>query len=434
MKGIGAVGTAFLAAAAAAALAGTPAAAAEIDELKAQIEALQKRLGEIEARQKEMGAKQAPAAKAVMGGAKPGSWRMPGSDTSVSFSGYVKADAYYDTGKQDGETFSAASIPLDDQQADIDDGRFGLGARQSRIRFDTDTPTGWGGLSTRIETDFYGSGKVLRLRHAYASLGGGLAGQTWSILGDADTYADTIDFDGPAGVVSARVSQLRYSAPLGDGLTGEVAVEDNVHSSLKRTPTFLGALRYRAGWGAINASGAVAQVSRDLGAVEDDELAHALHFGANARLTDDTRVWATLNSLTGMQWYMLGGGAGSVLDGDGRTSLVETVGGFAGVTHRWTDTLRSGLYYGWLENEVDDDVPVSNASSLNKSVRTVHANLIWSPVPRVNLGVEFMHGWRESNPRHSAASCPSSSDCASDPALSTEGDASRIQVGLQYSF
>ena len=64
-----------------------------------------------------------------------------------------------------------------------------------------------------IETDFYGSGSVLRLRHAYGSYGGLLAGQTWSTFVDDDNFPNTIDFESPmafpvdpagAGALDAR--------------------------------------------------------------------------------------------------------------------------------------------------------------------------------------------------------------------------------------
>lgn len=177
-------------------LVASPAGANEIAELKAQIEALQERLARIEAEQRKS------ADKAVTAGDKAGSWKLPGSDTSVSIGGYVKTDLYLDNRPDSGDTFNAPAIPLDDATASGDeDGNVGIHARQSRLRFDTHTPTGIGALNTRIETDFYGGDSVLRLRHAYGSLGPVLAGQAWSLLVDEDTAASTVDFDGP---VSAR--------------------------------------------------------------------------------------------------------------------------------------------------------------------------------------------------------------------------------------
>ncbi|MDE0330619.1 MAG: hypothetical protein OXL41_02010 [Nitrospinae bacterium] len=77
-----------------------PAAGGEIDDLKAQIKALMERLEALEAREKKMkadmmAAQEAARKKAVATGDFPGSWKMPGSDTSVSFSGYVKLDAIH---------------------------------------------------------------------------------------------------------------------------------------------------------------------------------------------------------------------------------------------------------------------------------------------------------------------------------------------------
>ena len=69
--------------AAAVALTAAPAVANEIAELKAQIEALQQRLAEIEAAQKD-------AEKKAVTAGETGGWKLPGSDTSVSISGYVR--------------------------------------------------------------------------------------------------------------------------------------------------------------------------------------------------------------------------------------------------------------------------------------------------------------------------------------------------------
>ena len=67
------------------------------------------------------------------------------SDTSISFSGYVKGDFYLDNRNDRSETFNVAAIGLEDEEDAADDyGAVGMHARQSRIRFDTHTPTGMG--------------------------------------------------------------------------------------------------------------------------------------------------------------------------------------------------------------------------------------------------------------------------------------------------
>ena len=163
-----------------------PAAGGEIDDLKAQIKALMNRLEGIEAREKMMKADMKAAAeavktKAVATGDFPGSWKMPGSNTSVSFSGYVKLDSIYDLDQDFGDSFfvydyegDPSGIKLDGD--DSGNRNFSMHARQTRLRFDSLTPTKMGNLKTRIETDFYGSSNVLApspcLRHFGRGAGG----------------------------------------------------------------------------------------------------------------------------------------------------------------------------------------------------------------------------------------------------------------------
>ena len=78
-----------------------------------------------------------------------------------------------------------------------------------------------------VESDFYGSGSVFRLRHAYGSYGGLLAGQTWTNFLDPDNFPNTIDFESPMAFPSFRQAQVRYTAKLNDKASWAVSVEDN---------------------------------------------------------------------------------------------------------------------------------------------------------------------------------------------------------------
>ena len=455
---------ALLGAGIAVALAGAPAGAGEMDDLKAEIDSLRKQLERLEAAQKKMGMeKKAAPAKTVMGGDQAGSWKMPGSDTSISFSGYVKTDVAYDFGADQGDTFNAAGIALKGSRDGAKDGNIGFTARQSRIRFDSSTPTGWGGFKTRVETDFYGGGNALRLRHAYGQLGPVLAGQTWTLFQDEDTFADTVDFDGPVGVASTRKAQVRYGQSLGGGLTGQFGIEESSATVLQageqrsrvfgvdnngtpndetddtagitdsysvgkastrtRMPSFLAALRYRAGWGAANLSGVIQKVETD----QASKLGRAVHLGAHVNVGKGTKLMATLNHSKGAQGYTLGEGAAAVQNAAGSLDLQESYGGFAGISHRVNDSVRVGSYFGWLEHDTSDLASPFVAATENKSLKTLHANLWWSPAPRVNIGLEVMHGWREANAQVGA-------DRQIDPSKSTKGQETRVQTAFQYSF
>ena len=73
------------------------------------------------------------------------------------------------------------------------------------------------------------------------------------------------------------------------------------------------------------------------------------------------------------------------------------------------------MYFGWAQTDRASGVPAADVATDNKSVRTVHANVIWSPVPRSDIGLEVMHGWREIN-------------------AGTKGEATRVQIGVKYGF
>ena len=362
-----------------------PAGAAEIDDLKAKVDALEKKVGAIES-------------------------------TSVSISGFVKGDLYLDSHDDLGPHFAnATSIRLDSAAGDDDeDGAVGAHAKQSRLRLSTSTDTSYGALNTVVEGDFFGRGgdgdeatnthtaPVLRLRLAYGELGPVLAGQAWSIRGDDHTYADTVDVFGPAGVVADWFPQLRLTLPLGEGFTGQMAVEKPISGN--EVPTFLAALRYSSGWGAVNVTGAVGRYDDDNG---QNVTTHSFHVGAHLNVTDATRVMATLNMTRG-DWQIYGGSVAVAPDASGNLEAQDSIGGFAGISHGWSDSMRSGVYYGWVEND--------NPAATNKSVRTLHANVIWSPVPQADIGFEVIYG------------------IARDSMVGTEGEATRFQIGVKYGF
>ena len=84
-----------------------------------------------------------------------------------------------------------------------------------------------------VETDFYGSGNVLRLRQAYGSYGGLLAGQTWSTFVDDEQLpqhdrlrvADGLPVD-PAGAGALDAEAGRQGVVVGGGRGQQVVDHD----------------------------------------------------------------------------------------------------------------------------------------------------------------------------------------------------------------
>ena len=119
-------------------------------------------------------------------------------------------------------------------------GVFEWAPEQSRIDIETRTPTAWGEARTFFSWDFAGCGgasgqfdcqtlqqgggdsRLPRLRFAYGTLGGFLAGQALSNFSDADADTESMEFGGAMGSTGGqRVPQVRYTlaGPWGSALS-----------------------------------------------------------------------------------------------------------------------------------------------------------------------------------------------------------------------
>ena len=112
--------------------------------------------------------------------------------------------------------------------------------------------------------------------------------------------------------------------------------------------------------------------------------------------------------------YMVGAPAAAILGANNELEALDSMGGFVGLTHNWSGSVSSGLYYGWVEHDYEDSAKAAFPDH-SQSLRTLHANIWWSPAPKMRAGVEFIKGWRETNDDR-------------------KGDATRLQLGLVYSF
>ena len=124
------------------------------------------------------------------------------------------------------DSFDPRTIPVDGSEG----GNSNLHARETRLLLDIRGPVEGKELRMYVETDFYGSGNALRLRQAYGSYGGLLAGQTWSTFVDDNNFPNTIDFESPMAFPSLRQAQLRWTSKLSETMSWSAAVEDNKSS------------------------------------------------------------------------------------------------------------------------------------------------------------------------------------------------------------
>ena len=165
-------------------------------------------------------AQTAPAAQPEFDGFKIGSFTFkPG--------GRIKLDVIRDFDPITSEdSFDPRTIPVDGSEGTNSQ----VHARETRLTLDMRGPVEGSELRMYVETDFYGSGNVLRLRQAFGSYKGLMAGQAWSTFVDDANFPNTIDFESPMAFPSIRQAQARFTAKLGANASWSVAVEDNKSS------------------------------------------------------------------------------------------------------------------------------------------------------------------------------------------------------------
>jgi hypothetical protein len=449
--------TALLGSGAAIAMMAGPAFAGQSEDLKAQIDTLQSRLDQLEKQTAATEAKQVAApADAVVGGDYPGSFKLPGSDTSFSIHGYTKLDAIVNFDQNLGPTFAMSSIKSDNNASQKQDGQFNFHARQSRINFQSRTPTNYGQLKTFIEGDFFGAaGNVqttsshgFRLRHAYGELGPVLAGQTWSNFNSLDDTPETLDFGGGQGSIAPRQPQIRYTQgwskftfsgsvenPAGDITTATSGTTQDT-TIVNRMPDITAHIRYNDSWGGVGAAGVLRYLGVDAGttsSADDSTLAGGGVVSGQLNLSTLSPVFgkdvvaATAYYGSGIGRYLIGPQMGvgqsaiSYVDGSGSTKVVtqSEIGGQAWILHHWTDQLRSTAVYGISRYHWAHRVAFSTTQT--DYAQNAFVNLIWSPVKAVNIGIEYHWGQRVQRKNDSTG-------------IQSSGQAQSLQVALQYVF
>jgi hypothetical protein len=395
--------------------AGAVARADTLSDLREQTDALQRKVNELEDAQK----KTAPAG-AVTGGAIPGSFMLPGSTTSIKLGGYVKFDAVYSDITQGVDAVAnqqtvdnAIPVGPTGTPADHKRGQLTFHARQTRLNLATSTPTGSGNMTTFIEGDFFGAdgnesvtnSNGFRIRHAYGTLGNFLAGQYWTNFFDENTYAETVEFGGPVGEIFIRQAQVRWTQPFAAGewsasmenpeslfavsgapLTAGSATP--LRSDRDRYPDITGRLKWKNELGTFNAALIARNIRIDSTAASDAKWGEGVSLTEVIPMgSDDFR--ANVNAGNAIGRYQLSGFfPDGYVDATGKVRLARSKSAYAAYRHFWSATLRSSLI---LSASGTDTPGGGTFNGFDKSARSAHVNLISSPIPRVNLGMELIY-------------------------------------------
>ena len=364
-------------------------------------------------------------------------YKAPGTDTTLYVRGYVKADAIWSNHSAGVDSVAdqellPGSIPVGPTAGEHKTNQVTFHARQTRLGLGTGTPTEYGDLTTYVEGDFFGADSNesanshgFRLRHAYGTLGSLLAGQTWTNFFNEQAYIETLDFGGPSGEIFVRQTQFRWTRKYAGGdwsMSAEspesvIAVAGSAtpfRSDSDHAPDFTARVRHNIGRATYSAGALARNIHVDSAALgaNSGRWGGALNASGIAPVGERDDLRFDVNAGNAIGRYQVGGFfPDGYLDASGRLELAHQASGYVAYRHFWTPQLRSTVEY----SASNSTPPAGTAAGINKSDRSQHINLIWSPVAAVNVGGEFIHAQRE-------------------VVGGDRGTLNRIQFSAQYSF
>lgn len=367
------------------------------------------------------------AAVAIMGvAAQASAIELDTGDYATNVYGFARVATTYDfdeniaSGGQAGN-FAAIST----NGGDTADGHFGMDAATSRLGVSVVSPQD---MKAVIEFDFDRDDSLTpRIRLAYGEYNGVLIGQNWSNYNSFVGNTSGLDFDGVPGLAGnqSRTPQIRYTTgplsvsieePFSAGVGNPVATDDTVNSS----PAFTARLEDSQGGLSYSAAVMAKQTSFDTGSDDDSAIGYAAFVAGKFALTDMFSVQGTVGFSDGATSYVYraGGNFGqydAYTDG-GDVETVEAFGGAIGASMSLGGGRSVNLGYGTASVDLDDAVAdTALPADTTDTNSMVFLNYQWSPVEKVNMGVEYARLETETQ--------------AGD-----DGDANRVMFLAQYSF
>ncbi len=364
----------------------------------------------------------------------------PGANPSTTFSygGFIKLDAML-TETSDGEIpdgsvgrllYLPGGIPVGgrsegtDLDAHAQFSRFWLAADSTldsgdKLRGYFEFDLFGGALGNEISTNTFG----VTVRHAYVSWNNWLAGQTWSNFQDVAALPDAVDFIGPTeGTTFVRQSQVRYSngpwsvalenpetivTPFGGG--ARISSDDGAMPDLT--------VRYRhAGtWGHVTLAALLRNLKLENPAtgLDDSTAGYGLSFSGKYNIDAANDIRYMVNWGEGINRYLgLAITNDAVLDAGGNLETIGATTGYVAWRHVFSPSVRGNLYYSaaFFDNDTE-----YTGTAITKNVQSVAANVIWSPLPKLDLGLEARYGERELE-------------------SGADGDLKRLHFHAKYSF
>lgn len=329
------------------------------------------------------------------------SFSVPSLKTEFAVGGFIKLDAVYDMDYDTGGALNPFTLAV----ARETDGRLDGFLYESRLNFRSGTDTSFGRLNAFVEFDLWPDNEF-NLRHAYAEVNNWLFGHTWSNAWMTIGSLEDIKYGGVMGSsFGVRHAQVRYTVDLPGSHHFSVALEEPTEVPINvqgiGTGEFESELpvltaRYELGR-RIGVSGLIRQVKvkEDAPAAGGESVVgYAINLQAGYPILKSTSVHFSGIWGKGYASFIPGGATAgpsslrdAYVDASGDLEAIEIAAVQVGLRHLWNAQTRSTVGYAWVSQ---DEVP--NAPRLTDEAQYAFANVYWSPVSRLDFGIEYQWG------------------------------------------
>ena len=311
------------------------------------------------------------------------------------------------------------------------DGQSIFSVRQSRLGAKATGMIAGKPYEAKFEFDLYGTGvdagqTTFRLRHAYASWGPFLAGQTNTPVHGRRHLPQRDRLLGADGMVFVRTPQIRWTFLDSDGWTGAVALEhpsddidpgnirlidENVAANIQgneELPDLTAAIRYGGDWGHVRLAGMLRKVGYDTRGTEDNEPdGKETGWGLNATTAIKLGMATPRLGIVygrGIATYMNDGGmdlapaVSTIFEPPNiilvpRAEAIKLLGVSAYVDLQWSKKLSSAIGYSFTKV---DNTNFQDPTAFHKG-EYASVNLLWTPADPIMTGAELLWGKRTDN-------------------------------------
>lgn len=326
---------------------------------------------------------------------------------ALGIGGYVRAVAEYDLGGiVDDVDFAPALIP---NHSDIRN-QFQMDASTANLflklvgRSDL-----LGDFIVHTEGNFRGTGNTFKLRNAYIAFRNVTLGYTYGGFMDAAAMPSTIDFQGPNGATFYRTTQLAYTYKGWSDLWLNASVEMPEVSATsgggttithQRLPDFTAYVQYNCGYNShLRLGGIIRSMTYNNEATGKNADVTGYGVQASAVLGMDAfRFFGQFTYGKGIGRYFNDLGELDVdlvgcANEDGRLQALPMLGWYAGLQYNITPSLFTSATYS-MSRLYSENGYASLSPDNYRYGQYLVANLIWNASQNLQLGAEYLRGWR----------------------------------------